>query len=73
LIIEPLVNGPIAALATKEHRILRLAWSRVHFELPAKHLFYWENARRAYTNNLAELVNSITALGSESKIAALAP
>jgi hypothetical protein len=58
--IEPLDQIAIGAWAAKDRGILRLAKSSLHFELPAEHLFYRENARRAYTTILAELINSIT-------------
>jgi hypothetical protein len=73
LIIEPLDQVAIGAWAAKDHGILRLAKSSLHFELPAQHLFYRESARRAYTTILAELIHSITTMRSESKVAGFAP
>lgn len=72
LIIEPVDQVPIGAWAAKDHGILRLARSSLHFELPAQHVFYRENARRAYTKILAELIQSIISFRTESNVAGLA-
>ena len=72
LVIEPLDQVAIGAWAAKDHGILRLAKSSLHFELPAQHLFYSESARRVYTKILAELIQSITTIRPESKVAEFA-
>jgi hypothetical protein len=62
LIIEPLDQVAIGAWAAKDHGILRLANSSLHFELPSHRVFFRERARRAYTKILAELIDRITTL-----------
>ncbi len=69
LVIEPLDQVAIGAWAAKDQGILRLAKHTFHFELPAQHVFYRENARRAYTKILAELINLIATTKSSSIIA----
>ena len=64
LIIEPLDQVAIGAWAAKDHGILGLAKSSLHFELPAQPVFYRKNTRRAYTKILAELINWIAATKS---------
>jgi hypothetical protein len=59
LVIEPLDQVSIGAWAAKDHGILRLSKSSLHFELPAQHVFYKEHARSVYTKILAELIDSI--------------
>jgi hypothetical protein len=59
LLIEPLDQVSIGAWAAKDHGILGLALKSLHFELPARHIFYGEPARQAYTKILAELIKSI--------------
>lgn len=72
LIIEPVDQVPIGAWAAKDHGILRLARSSLHFELPAQHVFYRGDARRTYTKILAELIQPIAPLRTESNVAGLA-
>jgi hypothetical protein len=73
LIIEPLDQVAIGAWAAKDHGILRLAKRSLHFELPAQYLFYRQSARRTYTKILADLIQSITTIRNESKVAGFAP
>ena len=73
LIIEPLDQVAIGAWAAKGCGILRLAKSSLHFELPAQHVFYKETTRYAYTKILAELIQSITTLRSDPKVAGSTP
>jgi hypothetical protein len=59
--IEPVEQVSIGAWAAKDHGILRLAKSSLHFELPAQYIFHGDGPRRAYTKILAELIDFIAA------------
>jgi len=65
--IEPVDPVSIGAWAAKDHGILRLAKSSLHFELPAQSIFYRDAARRAYTKILAELIDFIAADRAEAE------
>jgi len=76
LLIEPLDQVDIGAWAAKDHGILRLARSSLHFELPAQRIFYRDATRRVYTRILAELVSHLVKSQAgmvEAKVIALVP
>jgi hypothetical protein len=61
LMIEPVDQVSIGAWAAKDHGILGLAKSSLHFELPSQYVFHGNSPRRAYTKILAELIDFIAA------------
>jgi hypothetical protein len=65
--IEPVDQVAIGAWATKDHGILQLAKSSLHFELPAQFVFHGNSSRREYTKILAELIDFIVEEGSETE------
>jgi hypothetical protein len=59
LVIEPVDQVAIGAWAAKDHGILRLAESSLHFEMPSHRVFYHDPDRRAYRKILAALIAQI--------------
>ncbi len=72
LVIEPVDQVAIGAWAAKDHGILSLAKSSLHFEMPSHRVFYRDPDRRAYRKILAELiVQIVNSRGNSSNPASL--
>ena len=61
LAIEPLDKVTFTARGAKSNGILKFAKQSLHIELPAHRILYSTQARRAYTEILAELISRISA------------
>lgn len=59
LVIEPVDQLATGTWAAKDHGLLRLSQTSLHFELPAQNLFYRNRTRRAYTRILSELIDRL--------------
>lgn len=66
LVIEPVDKVAIGAWAAKDHGVLSLAKSSLHFEMPSHRVFYRDRNRRAYRKILAELIQQIVNLRGDS-------
>ena len=72
LVIEPVDQVAIGAWAAKDHGILSIAKSSLHFEMPSHQVFYRDTDRRAYRKILAELiVQIVNSRGNSSPPASL--